>query len=57
MPELTLTSDPEDFDPCPYCGYEIMYNGPEDCDPVTADEEDTYYHDDCYADKFGDDED
>tara|TARA_Y100000310_G_scaffold17058_1_gene16924 strand:- start:371 stop:532 length:162 start_codon:yes stop_codon:yes gene_type:complete len=38
---------------CPYCEYEIMYNGPEDFDPVSVDELDNFYHDDCFFEKFG----
>ena len=46
----------EEHDICPYCGFVIMYNSPDDFDPVTADDNDTIYHDDCYVDLFGDDE-
>tara|TARA_R110000824_G_scaffold116312_8_gene267694 strand:- start:132 stop:302 length:171 start_codon:yes stop_codon:yes gene_type:complete len=38
---------------CPYCEMEIIYNSPDDFDPVSVDEEDNYYHDDCFFDKFG----
>jgi hypothetical protein len=55
--DLYLIIDKEGQQICPYCGYEIMYNGPDDFDPVSVDELDESYHDDCYADKFGGEED
>ena len=50
---VSIVMEEPELERCPYCGEEIIYNGPEDFDPVSVDELDNYYHDDCYFDKFG----